>query len=56
MSVLLNFIDGALVSSTATEYVNVLSPGTNLVLAQVPLSNEFDLNVAVDAANVQNRL
>ncbi|MEB3236755.1 MAG: CoA-acylating methylmalonate-semialdehyde dehydrogenase [Candidatus Sericytochromatia bacterium] len=46
-----NYIDGKWVPSTSTEFLDVVNPATEEVLARVPLSNAQDLDAAVRAAD-----
>jgi malonate-semialdehyde dehydrogenase (acetylating) / methylmalonate-semialdehyde dehydrogenase len=45
-----NFINGAWVSSSSNQTLNVPNPATNELLAKVPISTREDVNVAVAAA------
>lgn len=45
-----NFINGEWVTAKSTVYEDVPNPATGEILAQVPLSNEDDFQLAVDAA------
>ncbi len=47
---LLNFINGSWVTSTATEFVDVVNPASAEVLARAPLSGRSDVNAACVAA------
>ena len=46
-----NFINGEWVTAKSTVYEDVPNPATGEILAQVPLSNEDDFQLAVDAAD-----
>ena len=46
-----NFINGEWVIAKSTVYEDVPNPATGEILAQVPLSNEDDFQLAVDAAD-----
>ncbi|UQF23465.1 CoA-acylating methylmalonate-semialdehyde dehydrogenase [Vagococcus lutrae] len=46
-----NFINGEWVTAKSTVYEDVPNPATGEILAQVPLSNENDFQLAVDAAD-----
>jgi len=50
MRVLQNYVDGEFVSSSSSEVLDVINPATEEVLAQVPLSNRADLDLAVASA------
>ncbi|MCM3691150.1 CoA-acylating methylmalonate-semialdehyde dehydrogenase [Neobacillus niacini] len=51
-TVLQNFINGAWVSSSSDQTLNVPNPATNELLAKVPVSTREDVNLAVAAAKV----
>ncbi len=51
MTKLPNYINGAWVESAAIEYVDVLNPATNEVIAQVPMSTGEDVAQATEAAS-----
>lgn len=46
-----NYVNGSWRGSTAAQYAGVANPATGEMLAHVPLSNETDVAVAVEAAN-----
>ncbi len=45
-----NFIDGGWVESTATQFVDVVNPATEVVLDRTPLGTSVDVDAAVSAA------
>ncbi|MEZ0371895.1 MAG: CoA-acylating methylmalonate-semialdehyde dehydrogenase [Candidatus Sericytochromatia bacterium] len=50
MAKLKNYINGEFVDSHTNEFLDVLNPSTNEVLAQVPVGTQADLDAAVAAA------
>ncbi|MBT3390796.1 MAG: CoA-acylating methylmalonate-semialdehyde dehydrogenase [Chloroflexi bacterium] len=48
---LMNYVNGAWIESTATEYQNVINPATAEVLSRVPLSPAKDVDSVVQAAS-----
>ncbi|MFY7963922.1 MAG: aldehyde dehydrogenase family protein, partial [Chitinophagaceae bacterium] len=50
MQFLENYIDGVLVKPISEEYIDCINPATAEVFAQIPDSNEQDVELAVDAA------
>ena len=48
---LMNYVNGAWIESTATEYQNVINPATGETLCQVPLSPAKDVDAVVQAAS-----
>ncbi len=47
---ILNYINGAWVESSATDFADVLNPATGQVIARTPLSNKAELDQAAQAA------
>lgn len=45
-----NFLDGKLVESEATEWLDLCDPATNHLVTRVPLSTDAELKAAVDSA------
>src|ERR1044071_9590546 len=45
-----NFVAGEWRASTAADFLRVVDPATQEILAEVPLSNEPDITGAIDAA------
>ncbi|MFA4912310.1 MAG: aldehyde dehydrogenase family protein, partial [Burkholderiaceae bacterium] len=43
-------IDGKAVQSTSTEWIDVLDPATQAVVARVPMATDAELNAAVASA------
>lgn len=52
MSKLANFINGEYVHPEGVQYQNVVSPATEEIIAQVPLSKASDVDQAVEVAKV----
>jgi len=50
MKTLFNYINGKWIPSETSRFLDVENPGTGDVLAQVPMSTDVDLTLAVDAA------
>ena len=46
-----NYIDGKWAPSTSTDYLDIINPATQEILAKVPLSNRNDMERAVKAAS-----
>ena len=50
VSDLQNYVNGAWRRAAATEYVDVINPATNELLARTPLSTSAEVDAAVQAA------
>lgn len=50
MEKIANYINGALTAPSSSEYMDDINPATAEVFAKIPLSNEDDLNKAVESA------
>ncbi|MDH5395667.1 MAG: aldehyde dehydrogenase family protein, partial [Gammaproteobacteria bacterium] len=46
-----NYIDGKWTPSTSKDFIDIINPATQDVLAKVPLSDKNEVNHAVDAAS-----
>jgi len=51
MEILANYINGELIPPHSSKYLDDINPATAEVFAQIPLSNEVDLESAIDSAN-----
>ena len=55
VKVLKNFINGEFEENTNYDYINVLNPSTEEVIAKIPSSSEADVDRAIDVAEVAQR-
>gem|GEM_PF-9969 len=55
VKVLKNFINGEFEGNTNYDYINVLNPSTEEVIAKIPSSSEADVDRAIDVAEVAQR-
>ena len=55
VKVLKNFINGEFEDNSNYDYINVLNPSTEEVIAKIPSSSEADVDRAIDVAEVAQR-